>query len=128
MDIMQIVAVGIIAGVLSLTIKKQAPEIALLISIAAAVLIFFMILPKISAIFGVLNGISGRIRGDMGFIGTLIQITGIAYIAEFGAQICKDAGEGAIAAKIELAGKVLIMAASTPIIIALLNLITQVLV
>ena len=128
MDIMQIVAVGIIAGVLSLTIKKQTPEIALLISIAAAVLIFFMILPKISAIFGVLNGISGRIRGDMGFIGTLIQITGIAYIAEFGAQICKDAGEGAIAAKIELAGKVLIMAASTPIIIALLNLITQVLV
>ncbi|MCL2564291.1 MAG: stage III sporulation protein AD [Defluviitaleaceae bacterium] len=128
MDIMQIVAVGIISGVLSLTIKKQVPEIALLISIAAAVLIFFMVLPKISAIFGVLDGISARIRGDLGFIGTLIQITGIAYIAEFGAQICKDAGEGAIAAKIELAGKVLIMAASTPIIVALLNMITQVLV
>lgn len=128
MDIMQIVAVGIIAGVLSLTVKKQTPEIALLISIAAAVLIFFMILPKISAIFGVLEGISTRIRGDMVFIGTLLQVTGIAYIAEFGSQVCKDAGEGAIAAKIELAGKVLIMAASTPIIMALLNLITQTLV
>jgi len=126
MDIMQIVAVGIIAGVMSLAIKKQAPEIALLISIAAAVLVFFMILPKLSAVFGVLGTISGRIQGDMGFIGTLLQITGIAYIAEFGAQICKDAGEGAIAAKIELAGKVIIMAASMPIIMALLNLITQV--
>jgi len=125
---MQIVAVGIIAGVMSLAIKKQAPEIALLISIAAAVLIFFMILPKLSAVFGVLGTVADRIRGDMGFIGTLLQITGIAYIAEFGSQICKDAGEGAIATKIELAGKVLIMAASTPIIMALLNLVTQVLV
>ena len=125
MDIMQIVAAGIIAGVLSITVKKQAPEIALLISLAAAVLIFFMILPKISAVFGVLENISAGIRGDMGFIGTLLQVTGIAYIAEFGSQVCKDAGEGAIAAKIELAGKVLIMAASTPIIMALLNLITQ---
>jgi len=125
MDIMQIVAVGIIAGVLSLTIKKQVPEIAILISIAAAVLIFFMLLPMIAAIFGVLGNISGRISGDMGFIGTLLQVTGIAYIAEFGSQVCKDAGEGAVAAKIELAGKVLIMAASTPIIMALLNLITQ---
>lgn len=127
MDIMQIVAVGIIAGVMSLSIKKQAPEIALLISIAAAVLIFFMILPILSAVFDALGTVSARIQGDMGFIGTLLKITGIAYIAEFGAQICKDAGEGAIAAKIELAGKVLIMAASIPIIMALINLVTQVL-
>jgi len=126
MDIMQIVAVGIIAGIMSLAIKKQVPEIALLISIAAAVLIFFMILPKLSAVFGVLGTVTDRIRGDMGFIGTLLQITGIAYIAEFGSQICKDAGEGAIATKIELAGKVLIMAASTPIIMALLSMVMQV--
>jgi len=126
MDIMQIVAVGIIAGVMSLAIKKQAPEIALLISIAAAVLIFFMILPMMSAVFAVLGTVAGRISGDMGFIGTLLQITGIAYIAEFGSQICKDAGEGAIATKIELAGKIMILAASTPIIMALLNMVTQV--
>jgi len=128
MDIMQIVAVGIIAGVMSLAIKRQAPEIAILISIAAAVLIFFMILPKLAAVFGVLGSVAERVRGEMGFIGTLLQITGIAYIAEFGSQICKDAGEGAIATKIELAGKVLIMAASTPIIMALLSLVTQVMV
>jgi len=126
MDIMQIVAVGIIAGVMSLAIKKQSPEVALLISIAAAVLIFFMILPKMSAVFAVLGTVANRISGDMGFIGTLLQITGIAYIAEFGSQICKDAGEGAIATKIELAGKVMIMAASTPIIMALLSMVTQV--
>jgi len=126
MDIMQIVAVGIIAGVMSLAIKKQAPEIALLISIAAAVLIFFMVLPKLSAVFAVLGTVADRIRGDMGFIGTLLQITGIAYIAEFGSQICKDAGEGAIATKIELAGKVMIIVASTPIIMALLSMVTQV--
>jgi len=125
MDIMQIVMVGIIAAVLSVTIKKQAPEIAMLLSIVAAILIFMMILPKITAVLGMLESIAGRIQGNMNFLATVLKITGIAYIAEFGSQICKDAGEGSIASKIELAGKVLILAMSTPIIMALLSLITS---
>ena len=124
MDIMQIVMVGIITAVLSITIKKQAPEIALLLSIVGAILIFMMILPKITAVLEILENITGRIQGGMSFLGTVFKITGIAYIAEFGSQICKDAGEGSIASKIELAGKALILAMAAPIIMTLLNLIT----
>ncbi len=50
------------------------------------------------------------------YVQTILKIIGIAYIAEFGAQIAKDAGQGAIASKIELAGKVLIMIMAIPII------------
>ena len=125
MDIMQIVAVGIIAAVLSVTIKKQAPEIALLLSIVAAVIIFMMIMPKIAAVLGTLESIGNRIKTDMDFLPAVIKITGIAYIAEFGSQICKDAGEGSIASKIELAGKVLILTMAAPIIMALLNMIND---
>jgi stage III sporulation protein AD len=56
-----------------------------------------------------------------GHIATVIKIIGIAYAAEFGSQICADAGEGAIASKIELGGKGLIMAISTPIIVSLVE-------
>ncbi|MCL2592701.1 MAG: stage III sporulation protein AD [Defluviitaleaceae bacterium] len=123
MDIMQVVAIGIIAAILSLTIKKQVPEMALMISLAASVLIFFIILPRLAAVFDVLSVITSHTSGEFRYVDTLIRIVGIAYIAEFGAQVCKDAGEGAIASKIELSGKALIMVMSAPIIFSLLNLI-----
>ena len=53
----------------------------------------------------------------------MLKITGIAYLSQFGMQICADAGEGAIAAKIELAGKILIMTVSAPILLAVLDVV-----
>ena len=45
-----------------------------------------------------------------------------AYIAEFGVQLCKDAGENSIAAKVELSGKILIMVVSAPVLLAVLDM------
>ncbi len=57
------------------------------------------------------------------YVETILKIIGIAYIAEFAAQISKDAGLGSIAAKIELAGKVLILAMAVPILTVLIETI-----
>lgn len=57
------------------------------------------------------------------YVQTVLKIVGIAYIAEFGAQIAKDAGQGAMASKIELAGKVLIMVMAIPIISVIIETI-----
>jgi stage III sporulation protein AD len=53
---------------------------------------------------------------NMMYVETILKIIGIAYIAEFGAQITKDAGQGAIASKIELAGKIMILVMAIPIL------------
>jgi stage III sporulation protein AD len=55
------------------------------------------------------------------FLRTLLRVIGVAYIAEFGAQVCRDAGEGSIAMKIELAGKLIILVMAIPILIAVLE-------
>ena len=57
------------------------------------------------------------------YVETILKIIGIAYIAEFAAQISKDAGLGSIASKIELAGKVLILAMAVPILTVLIETI-----
>lgn len=57
------------------------------------------------------------------YLQTILKIIGIAYIAEFGAQIAKDAGQGAIASKIELAGKIFILVLAIPIIKAVIEMI-----
>ncbi len=60
---------------------------------------------------------------NMVYVETILKIIGIAYIAEFGAQITRDAGQGAMAAKIELAGKVLILVMAIPILTVLIETI-----
>ncbi len=62
---------------------------------------------------------------NMVYVETILKIIGIAYIAEFAAQITKDAGQGAIASKIELAGKIIILAMAIPILTVLIETIMK---
>ncbi len=123
MDIVKFVAIGIISVVLSLTVKKQSPQFSLMISIAASVLIFILILPRLAEVLDTFKALAEMIDANISYIMIILKIIGIAYIAEFGSQICIDAGESAIASKIELSGKILIMFISTPILLSLLDMI-----
>jgi stage III sporulation protein AD len=62
---------------------------------------------------------------NMVYLDTILKIIGIAYIAEFASQITKDAGQGSIASKIELSGKVLILAMAIPILTVIIETIIQ---
>jgi len=126
MEIIQIVGLGIIATVFIVLLKSLRPEIAMLISIITGVVIFIVVAGKLSNIVEILNNIADKAGVDTAYLSTLLKIIGIAYIVEFGAEICKDAGESAIASKIELAGKVAIIFLALPIITALLDLIIKV--
>ncbi|MBZ4666432.1 stage III sporulation protein AD [Mahella sp.] len=126
MDIVQIVSIGLVAAILAITLRQQRPEMALIVSIAAGVVIFFMIAGKLSAAIQALNEVMRKAQLNNIYFTTVLKIIGIAYITEFGSQICKDAGEGSIASKIELAGKVLIMVLALPIVLAVFDLISSV--
>ena len=126
MEILQIVGLGIIATVMILMIKTQRPEIAVQISILTGIVIFMLVAGKLSAVIELLNSYTRKVNIDAIYITTLLKIIGIAYIAQFGAEICKDAGEGAIASKIELAGKVVIVVLAVPILTSLLDLIIRI--
>lgn len=126
MDIVQIVSIGLVAAILAITLRQQRPEMALIVSIAAGVVIFFMIAGKLSAAIEALNEVMRKAQLNNIYFTTVLKIIGIAYITEFGSQICKDAGEGSIASKIELAGKVLIMVLALPIVLAVFDLISSV--
>jgi len=125
-DILQIIGVGIIATVIIVVLKAQRPEIAVQISIVAGIFIFFLIAGKLSTVIGLLSDYADKANIDMSYLDILLKIIGIAYIAEFGAEVCRDAGESSIASKIELAGKVLIIVLAVPIITSLLDLIIKI--
>jgi stage III sporulation protein AD len=120
-DIFQIVIVGIIGVSLLIVVRQYRPEIALQLSIAIGIIIFLSVIGKINAIMVVLKDLAEQANINMVYMGTVLKIVGIAYIAEFGAQICRDSGEGTVAAKVEFAAKILVLVLALPIIVSILQ-------
>lgn len=116
MEIVQIVGLGLVATILALVIKEQKPMFAFLLAVASGVIIFYFLIDKIAEVIQILERLAVQADLHLVFLETILKIIGIAYIAEFGAQMTRDAGQGAIASKIEMAGKVLILVMAVPII------------
>lgn len=121
MEIVQIVGLGLVVTFIIVLIKQHRPELALQLSVLTGVIIFGMMLGKIGAVFNVLQDLASKANLNLIYMGTVLKIVGIAYIADFGAQICRDAGEGAVANKIEFAAKILVMVLAIPVILAILE-------
>lgn len=121
MDIIQIVGLGLVATVLTLIVKEQKPMFAFMIALVTGIIIFLFLIGKISEVIRILERMAVQANLNMIYLETILKIIGIAYIAEFGAQITRDAGQGAIASKIELAGKVLILVMAVPIITVIIE-------
>jgi stage III sporulation protein AD len=126
-EIIQIVGLGLIATVLVLVVKEQKPMFAFLIAASTGVLIFLYLVGKIGGIIEVLEDLADKSGVQMIYLKTILKIIGIAYIAEFGAQIVRDAGQESIASKIEMAGKVLIMVLAIPIISIIIETVIKLL-
>lgn len=123
----QIVGLGLLATVLIIVIKEQKPIFAFLIAVSTGILIFMYLIGKIGGIIEVLEQLAESSGVQMIYLKTILKIIGIAYIAEFGAQIVRDAGQESIASKIELAGKVLIMVLAIPIISIIIETVMKLL-
>ncbi|MDQ0197351.1 stage III sporulation protein AD [Neobacillus ginsengisoli] len=116
---------ALIGTFLALIVKEQKPNIAFLLVVFVGCTIFLFLVDKISEIINMLEKLAVNANVNMVYVETILKIIGIAYIAEFAAQITKDAGQGAIASKIELAGKILILAMAIPILTVMIETIIK---
>ncbi|WP_426453396.1 stage III sporulation protein AD [Paenibacillus sp. S-38] len=127
MEITQIVGLGLITTILVLIIKEQKPMFAFLLTAFTGITIFLFLIGKIALVIGVLEDLANRADIHMIFLKTILKIIGIAYIAEFGAQIVRDAGQESVASKIELSGKILIMVMAIPIVSVIIDTVVKLL-
>lgn len=93
----------------------------------AGVLILGLTFSKVFGIIELLKNLSSKVSIHQEFITLLIKITGIAILTEFAVSVCKDSGETAIASKIDMGGKVIIVSMSIPIMAGLLETILKIL-
>ncbi|MDR3050660.1 MAG: stage III sporulation protein AD [Oscillospiraceae bacterium] len=124
MEALQLVGMGVAAAILSLMVRESRPDMALLISLAAGVMLLGVVLSRFSQVLALLGDLAARARLTEGYLLTIIRVMGVAYLAEFGVQICRDAGAGGVAAKVELGGKLIILAMAAPIVASLVDTVT----
>ena len=112
MDIIKIIGIGLIALIIIMILRQYKPEFVIYISLITGAIILYFIMNRLSGLINLLTNLSSKISNGNAFLEILIKITGIAFLTEFAVSICKDSGESAIANKIDLGGKVIIISMS----------------
>lgn len=126
-DVIKIIGIGLLALIIIVILKQYKPEFAIYVSMIAGVLILVLAIQKLTGIINLLQSLANKTYINKSFLSILLKITGIAFITEFAVSICSDAGEKAIASKIEIGSKAIIIAMSIPIITSLLELVIEIL-
>lgn len=123
-----ILGLALVATIMIVFVQdSRIPGVAVMISVFVGALIFLQVLPKIVQVIAVFQQLATRANLNQFYLSTVFKIIGIAYIAEFGAQVCRDAGQGAIATKVEFAAKVMVLVLAVPIIGAILESVVRLL-
>lgn len=120
----QIAAIALITLVLVVFLKNSSREFAFIITIAASVLLFGLV---INDFFGVVSNIR-EISSDIGninsYISLMVKILGITLITQFIIDLCKDSGENALASQTEIASKIIILIMIMPLFETVINVIS----
>lgn len=121
MRIFTIVGLAVLGVTLAVTVRSFRPELSLLIGVSTGIVVLLSVVGELMGVIDTLRTVAQQYGVDDGYLGVLLKIIGVAYLAQFGVQICRDAGESAAAAKVELAGRILILSAALPAAVAMLS-------
>lgn len=124
--ILSVSLIATVASVLSLMLKKDRPEFALILSMSAGIIIIFLILPSAGRAAEVIQTISDIAGINSEYIGIIIKSCAVAMVTEISASTCRDSGNSSLAVKLEIAGRIAIVLLATPIINTLFNVILSV--
>ena len=108
MEILKIAGLALTGVLLASLMKSVHKEFSIYIILATVIVVFLMILDKLTEVFVFLQSIYDSVPYGKTFFPVIFKVLAVAYIADLTAQLCRDAGESAVGGKVELAGKVII--------------------
>jgi stage III sporulation protein AD len=115
-DIIRIAVLGIAGVLTAMILRKEKGEYSVFISMVVCICMFVYMLSKVETVLEFADRLSSMIMVDGRYIGMVIKMVGITYVAEFAINICKDAGYAAVANQIEVFAKISILVVSIPVL------------
>ena len=126
-ELLKILAVALVTVFAHMLVKQTKPEIAILISIVGSIIIIIMAVNTMSTVISSFYKIFQTTGVETALLTPLIKIIAIGYIAEFGANICVDAGASSLADKVLFAAKLIILVIALPIITNIIEMVVALL-
>ena len=127
MIVLKIVGFGILASLMVVILKENSKEVSIVLVIASSIVLLLASINYLTPIVSMIENIVSKTSIDSSYIIVILKVTGIAYLIEFGKDICIDAGQNSIANKMEIAGKIIIASLSVPVITSVFEVVEKLL-
>ena len=121
MSAWQIAGFSVCAAVLALVMRRIRPEAAPVLVIAAGAIASLLVLPQLAQIIDSIHALAQSGGVQEAYMTPLFKVAGISLLMDFSAQTCRDAGEDGLAMKVELCGRVMLIALALPVMDTLLS-------
>lgn len=120
-ELIKVAFLGIAGVLIAIQFKGTKSEYSAYIGIAVGIIIFAFCTRQVEAVIAQVAKVSSYLDGAEQYLGILLKVIGITYICEFSSGICKDAGYQAVAGQIDVVGKLSVMFAGLPILLAVVE-------
>ena len=120
----KIASIALIALILIILLKRTNKEFVFLITIAATVILFGIIIDDFFDVINRIYSISSSIDNLNYYVSLMVKILGITLITQFIIDLCRDSGENALASQTEITSKILILIMVMPMFEAVMNIVS----
>jgi len=124
-DALRFLALSVGASVIALTVRGAHKEMGAVFSIAAGAVIALLLLDKLREVVSLLSDMAKHAQMENAHVAVILKVLGISFLTEFSAQVCRDAGEGGIALRVELGGKLMLVLVSLPMLQKMIQIILE---
>lgn len=115
MDLFAIIGTALISAAVCVLLLQYKSEYAMLVSLCCGILLFFMIISSLKPAIETMSELMQKANINLSYVKAIVKTLGVCYVTQLAADSCRDAGQSAIASKVELAGKVFIVLISLPL-------------
>ena len=124
-QVIQVTGLCVVGALLALVVKRGSPETALLLTVAAAVVVALALAGVVEELLDFLRELGAASGVSQDLFVPLFKTIGIALVVKVGGSLCRDAGESALAAVVEMAGTLCALLAALPLLRAVLELLWE---
>lgn len=121
MRILSLLAIALAGTALSTLLQGERKEYGIICGLATGGLLLFMVIGELSGLFDAISTLMDKYGISSDYLTLMLKTIGIAYLCQFGIALCKDSGQGAIALKLELGGRVLLLSCALPAVMGLIE-------
>ncbi len=123
MDIFRIVAIALITAFCVLVLRDVKSELAAVVALAGGIVVVLSVVDYFADIFSVVSAIAKSAGLAASVVTLLFKVIAVGYITEFSASVIEDVGLSSLADKVTLAGKLIIVGVSLPVVVQLFEFI-----